>query len=323
MLKNKSIKQEKEPLVTIVLQTYNRQNLLETALNSAKNQTYKNIEILIGDNCSEDNTEEYCLKEAEKDLRIRYFRHKENIGMVNNANFLLDRINGEYFIFLNDDDWLDENYVEKSVKFIHNRKNYSMVCPSTVLYPPNYMDFSKKIGKICKIAKLNSNSVFKRLKEYLINQDSIEMSSGCFRTSVLRDIKDEEGQYIIDRYNEDIVLIMKFLAKGKCKVLPDTHLNKRDGGFSRNLNTTKEVYTVRGINAQNIARRRCQIFSNAIKNDNYFKSLFSAKQLQNLSERIYDTLCWNYCQGKYLNKIYLMKIIRCIKFLFKYRLYKI
>ena len=67
---------DNKPLVTIILQTYNRRNTLETALNSATGQTYGNIEILIGDNCSEDGTEEYCRQETAKDSRIKYFRHK-------------------------------------------------------------------------------------------------------------------------------------------------------------------------------------------------------------------------------------------------------
>ncbi|GEM_PF-6591729 len=311
------------PLVTIVLQTYNRRKMVETALESAKNQTYKNIEILIGDNHSEDETEEYCTREAKKDNRIKYFRHKENIGMVGNANFLLDRVSGDFFIFLNDDDWLDLDYVEKCVDFIKNKPDYSMVCPSTKLFPHNYFDFSKKIGKTCKIAKLDSDTIYKRLKPYLRYQDFLEMSSGCFRTSILREIKRTEGQYIIDRYNEDIILIMKFLATGKCKMLADTHLNKRDGGFSRNLKTTHEVYKTAGITDRNLTRRRCQIFSDAIQNDKYFSSILSEDEITKLHNRVFRSLQWFYCQGIFTNRKYLNKLWGTLHLLFHIRFYRL
>ena len=132
--------------------------------------------------------------------------------MVGNANFLSERAAGKYTIYLNDDDWLDNDYVEKCVEFLENNPDYSMVSPSSILYPYNYFDFAKKIGKKCKVVKLDNNSIHNRLKTYLKNQDKIEMATGCFRTSILEDIKNVEGQYIIDRYNEDIIFFMKLLC---------------------------------------------------------------------------------------------------------------
>lgn len=312
-----------EPLVTVLIQTYNRRNLLETALNSAVNQTYKNIEILIGDNHSEDGTEEYCLDETKKDERIRYFRHQENIGMVGNANFLCDRIQGEYIIFLNDDDWLDLDYVEKCVNFYKDHPDYSLVTPSTILYPGNYLDFTKKIGKTCKVLKLDSKSIHNRLKTYLINQDCSGMATGCFRTSVLRKIKEAEGQYIVDRYNEDIIFYMKFLVSGKCKVLTDTHLNKRDDGFSKDLKTSDNVYTTSGITNKNLPRRRCQIFSEAILTDKYFATIFNEEERNKLHKKVLNSLQWFYCQGIFTNRKYLQKINGILHMLFHIRLYRL
>ena len=160
-----------DPLVTIIIQTFHRKNLLTFALSSAINQTYRNIEILIGDNCSQDGTDIYCEQEAQKDSRIKYFRHSQNIGMVGNANFLCDRVNGEYVVFLNDDDWLDVDYVEKCIAFFSENPSYSLVTPSTVLYPENCSNLSATGGELCKIIKLDSNNVHSRLITYLKNQD--------------------------------------------------------------------------------------------------------------------------------------------------------
>ena len=315
------ISKKNSPLVTIVLQTYNRRNLVPCALESAKNQTYKNIEILVGDNHSIDGTEEYFQEQLKLDSRIRYYRHSENIGMVGNANFLLDRVEGEYFIFLNDDDWLDLDYVEKSIEYLHGKDDYSMVCPSTLLYINRNSTDSKLNIKKCKVVKLNSKSVFKRIFTYVKYQDQIEMSTGCFRTSILRDIKKAEGQYIVDRYNEDIILEMKFLVAGKCKVLSKTHLNKREGGYSRDLLTCDKVYTTEGVTKRNLARKRCEIFSQAIKNDKYFLDLLGEKKACVLSWQVYFALESFYNIGIFLYKKLLNKLKRTLMLTYNYRLY--
>ena len=98
------------PLVSIGIPTYNRANsYLKHALRSAVNQTYKNIEIIVSDNCSPDNTEA-VVKEF-NDPRIRYYKQKENIGSLNNSNFCLEQSQGTYFLMLFDDDLIDNDFV--------------------------------------------------------------------------------------------------------------------------------------------------------------------------------------------------------------------
>ena len=100
-----------QPLVTIGIPTYKRaDSFLKIALESALNQTYQNIEIVISDNCSPDHTE--SLVTGYSDPRIRYFRQKENIGAANNFNFCLQQARGDYFILLQDDDLIDKDFVE-------------------------------------------------------------------------------------------------------------------------------------------------------------------------------------------------------------------
>lgn len=98
------------PLVSIGIPTYNRANsYLKQALRSAVNQTYKNIEIIVSDNCSPDNTES-IVKEF-NDPRIRYCKQKENIGALNNSNFCLEQSQGTYFLMLFDDDLIDNDFI--------------------------------------------------------------------------------------------------------------------------------------------------------------------------------------------------------------------
>ena len=108
------------PLVSIGIPTYNRANsYLKYALGCAVRQTFQDIEIVISDNCSPDNTES-IVKEF-GDPRIRYYRQKENIGPVNNRNFCLEQARGKYFVLLLDDDLIDDDFVATCIDAVkHN-----------------------------------------------------------------------------------------------------------------------------------------------------------------------------------------------------------
>jgi glycosyltransferase involved in cell wall biosynthesis len=103
------------PLVTIGIPTYNRaDSYLRQALESAVKQTYQNIEIVVSDNCSSDDTE--TLVKNFEDPRIRYFKQTENIGAYKNFNFCLQQANGTYFLILSDDDLIDNDFIDVCMK---------------------------------------------------------------------------------------------------------------------------------------------------------------------------------------------------------------
>jgi glycosyltransferase involved in cell wall biosynthesis len=106
------------PLTTIALLTYNRSALLARALASARAQDYPNLEILILDNASTDDTESACRAAAAADRRIRYVRHPRNLGSISNFNAALPLAAGRYFMWLADDDWLTPNYVSSCVALL-------------------------------------------------------------------------------------------------------------------------------------------------------------------------------------------------------------
>ena len=99
-----------QPLVTIAIPTYNRaDNYFPSALGSALSQTYSNIEIVVSDNCSTDDTQ--ALVRSIRDQRIRYFRHDPGIGQKNNYNFCFEQAKGSYVLLLHDDDIIDDDFV--------------------------------------------------------------------------------------------------------------------------------------------------------------------------------------------------------------------
>jgi len=98
------------PFVTIGLCTYNRADTyLPAALQSAADQIYPHLEIVVADNNSTDGTRDVVM--GFSDPRIRYLRQEENIGPVNNYNSCLAQARGDYFLLLHDDDLIDPDMV--------------------------------------------------------------------------------------------------------------------------------------------------------------------------------------------------------------------
>ncbi len=108
-------------LVSILIPVYNRENLIEETVQSALNQTYKNIEIIVVDNQSTDNTWEILQKLASQYERIKIFQNETNIGPVRNWKRCIDEANGEYGKILWSDDLIAPEFLEKTVPYLENK----------------------------------------------------------------------------------------------------------------------------------------------------------------------------------------------------------
>lgn len=102
-----------EPLVSVIIPTYNRPVYLREAIASALRQTYQNIEVLVRDNASTDETRKVV--QAFSDSRLRYFRHSTNLGQTENVIDGCRAARGEYIANLHDDDVWESNFLEKLV----------------------------------------------------------------------------------------------------------------------------------------------------------------------------------------------------------------
>jgi Glycosyl transferase family 2 len=99
------------PLITILIPTYKRQALLPQAIQSALDQTYPNIEVVVLDDCSPDATKEAAAPFT-GDPRVRYVRHGINLGLPNNWKFGIEFARGEFFTILHDDDAFEPTFVK-------------------------------------------------------------------------------------------------------------------------------------------------------------------------------------------------------------------
>jgi len=118
------------PLVTIAIPCYNAENTIERCIQSALNQGYPFLEIIVSDDNSQDNTKEKLTQF--KDDRLQIFFQKENIGMNNNFRYCLSKTNGALITFLNNDDFLLPNSISKRVKQYQKTNNCLIVCSNAV-----------------------------------------------------------------------------------------------------------------------------------------------------------------------------------------------
>jgi glycosyltransferase involved in cell wall biosynthesis len=102
-----------ETLFTIGLPVRNASGRIGGVVKSILDQDHQNLELVISDNASTDNTEEVCRDLADQDSRIVYHRNPINIGLLNNFLAAMNLAKGTYFRWIGDDDWLDPTYVTK------------------------------------------------------------------------------------------------------------------------------------------------------------------------------------------------------------------
>lgn len=124
-LQKKLSEQNYKPLVTIVIPVYNGANFLREAIDSALNQNYKNIEIIIVNDGSIDNgkTEDIALSYGDK---IKYFK-KENGGVSSALNYGIEHMKGDYFAWLSHDDLFKQDHIEKHIEYLQSNLDKKVI----------------------------------------------------------------------------------------------------------------------------------------------------------------------------------------------------
>lgn len=174
------------PLVSVIIPTFNRPKYFREALNSALNQTYRNIEVVVSDNSTEDDTERLIQDYLARDKRIKYFRH-ENFTSHDNWNFVRNYDNpaAEYVNWLMDDDIFYPTKLEKMVDAYRNNPDVSLVTSAK-----NFIDADGKvIGNTKKLFGKNMKLTGDEAGRYIFLLDNYigEPTTVLIRKKFLRD----------------------------------------------------------------------------------------------------------------------------------------
>jgi len=135
------------PLVSIIIPVYNGSNYLSNAIDAALNQTYKNIEIIVVNDGSNDNNKSEKIAKKYGD-RIKYY-YKENGGVSSALNYGIERMNGEYFAWLSHDDYIEKEHIEKLVELVSCEGNEKVIPFSSwkIIDENNNLDIIKTIDE--------------------------------------------------------------------------------------------------------------------------------------------------------------------------------
>jgi len=217
------------PLVSIGIPTYNRAKLLKRSIESLLSQDYENIEILISDNASTDNTQEVCQHYVQKDSRIKYVQHATNHGPGENFSYVLLNATGQFFMWLGDDDWLDSDYISKCVNQLINDKVFSLVSGTSKYYKGNINCYDGSVFSLL------SNFWWQRMISYYWQVADNGMFYGVMRTHQIKQVK------MMNTMGGDWLLIANIVFMGKVKVFSDISVHRELGGASTNFKKIVET----------------------------------------------------------------------------------
>jgi len=111
------------PRLSIGLPVYNGERYIAESIESILGQSYTDFELIISDNASTDSTRDICRGYEKKDLRVRYFRQPQNIGLSPNHNFVVNEARGELFKWASNDDLYARNLVARCVEALDEYKD--------------------------------------------------------------------------------------------------------------------------------------------------------------------------------------------------------
>lgn len=208
---------------------------LERALNSILNQTYTNLEIIISDDCSNDETGLYLEKIARSDKRVKLFNQKKTLGLGPNFSFVLNKSKGKYFKWSAQDDLISNDFIEQNVNFLENNPDF--VCSSSKFFYENNID---------KCFKYNlDGNLFERIKKFFsIRHNAHNITHSLIKKEFMLKATD----FSKDFWAIDWIFGLDLLILGKFKTIENGSITFGSNGMSRQKNFSKrEVYNYKLI----------------------------------------------------------------------------
>lgn len=263
----------KNPLVSVVIPTYKRSDMLINAIESVKSQTYKNIEIIIVDDNDEDS--EYRketkgkLKEYIELNEIRYIENKKNIGGSLTRNRGIKEARGKYIAFLDDDDIFMPTKIEKQVKLIEENRDKGV---GLVYCYCNGVD--EKGNVLWENTNSYSGLPLYESMIYCIASTSLWL---CDRQMLL-----DIGGFKDMPSKQDLLLMVKIIANGfKIMCVEEKLMNYLEHTNGRITSVRPKQTTIDGLN---ILRKYCR--------ENY--SQLNKRCIKDIEYRFARTLCLQY-----------------------------
>lgn len=246
--------------ISIVVPIYNVEMYIEKCIDSLINQTYTNIEIILVDDGSTDNSYSICQKYADIDSRIKLI-HKENGGLSDARNVGIENATGNFITFVDSDDWLNYNFCEIMMKEINTTKADIVMGNLINVYNNDYLfedctDYSKKVYtniealesfedtiNVVAVAKLYKIELFNNLRYKVgkIHEDEFMFHRIFFEAKKIVVLDTNIYAY---RQREDSITTSKYSIKrlNALEALEDRMAFYEEKGLKKLKEKTRAVY---------------------------------------------------------------------------------
>ncbi len=288
--------------IDILLATYNGEKYIKEQIDSILNQTYADFNLIISDDASTDDTVKLLEEYANKDKRIILYKQEKNIGSTNNFEFLLTKVENNYYMLSDQDDVWEKEKVEKSIKTIINT-NADLVFSDLSVVDENLKTINESF---CKL-----KGIYKKIKKDK-NYSALYLNNyvtGCTIISKKKFIKEilplpKNKKYLIHDYWISIVISQK----GKLEFIDEKLVKYRQHGKNqvgteqktKNMNSIQEIRNL-------FLDVKIEHFSTFVENNERF---IKSRQQDNIDALNYYTMLKN------------VKTINFKSFLLFYKLYK-
>lgn len=199
----------KKPKISVIIAVYNTEIYISKCLDSLLNQTYENIELVIVNDCSTDNSLKILKKYSKNNSNIILIDNKENRGLSYSRNVGLENSTGEYIGYIDSDDYVDSTYYENLMKSIQKEKADMAIADMKIVYED--ASYPAHVTKGCdgELTKLN----------FIKNGLAASACNKLFKREIISKYKFSEG-----KVNEDLAVILPAIVSAeKIAYVPDTY----------------------------------------------------------------------------------------------------
>ena len=199
-------------LISLIIPVYNSEKYLKKTLDSVRNQSYRNFEVILVDDGSTDNSPEICDEYGQVDARFHVF-HIKNGGVSHARNFALSKIHGQYCAFLDSDDLLKPLFMEVMLNAAvkHNANIVTCRFMEGNKYPlAHFENYNETPSPSMEVVSINEFGLFNKYQH-------LSMWAALFKSSLFTDMSFDNALY----EGEDAYLFAQLLCKTQKLIFVD------------------------------------------------------------------------------------------------------
>lgn len=289
-------------LIDVLLPTYNGEKYVKEQIESILNQTYKNIRLIISDDCSTDNTVQIVKEYEEKDNRVKVIVQEENLGVIKNIEFLLNQVQADFYMLSDQDDFWMPQKIEKTFEKL-KEKNADLV----------FGDLEVVDEKLNKIhSSFNDFMLLSRKIEKYINTDRLNYLYNCITGCTILSKKEllskilplpKSSKYVLHDHWIGLVASLN----GKVAYIQETYIKYRQHG-NNEVGAQKVTHSMEHMNdvRNHFINVKLGLFETYVQNNEMFSADVQTlnKEALEYFKRLQNKKNFNFSGWKIFHKLY-------------------